>query len=113
LSADAKGLRSTALQEIFWTRTGLLLLTLVVIAGSSLLASSMMAGGTGKNLVAAVATGSMVSAFVGFWQTLITASASQRAMVAPVVEESRNALRELSEEYRSLNQEFFPTHVLT
>ena len=111
MSADAKGLRSTALQEIFWTRTGLLLLTLVVIAGGTLLASSLMPAGTGKTLVAGVATGSMVSAFVGFWQTLITASASQRALVAPVVEESRNALRELSDEYRSLNQEFFPTHV--
>jgi hypothetical protein len=96
---------------MFWTRTGLLLVTLVVIAGSSMLASSAMPAGTGKNLLAALATGSMVSAFVGFWQTLITASASQRAMVTPLVEESRNALRELSEEYRSLNQEFFPTHV--
>jgi len=111
LSADAKGLRRTALQEMFWTRTGLLLLTLVVIAGGTLLTSSLMPAGTGKTLVAGVATGSMVSAFVGFWQTLITASASQRALVAPVVEESRNALRELSDEYRSLNQEFFPTHV--
>lgn len=111
MSADAKGLRSTALQEIFWTRTGLLLLTLVVIAGSSMLVSSVMPAGTGRTLVAALATGSMVSAFVGFWQTLITASASQRAMVAPLVEESRNALRELSEEYRLLNQEFFPTNV--
>lgn len=111
MSADAKGLRRTALQEMFWTRTGLLLLTLVVIAGGTLLTSSLMPAGTGKTLVAGVATGSMVSAFVGFWQTLITASASQRALVAPVVEESRNALRALSDEYRSLNQEFFPTHV--
>jgi hypothetical protein len=111
LSADAKRLRSTAFQEMFWTRTGLLLVSLVVIAGCSLLASSAMPAGTGKTLVAALATGSMVSAFVGFWQTLITASASQRAMVTPLIEESRSALRELSEEYRSLNQEFFPTHV--
>lgn len=111
MSADARGLRTNALLDIFWTRTGLLLLTLIVISGSSMLVSSAMAAGTGKNLVASLATGTLVSAIVGFWQTLITATASQRAMVTPLVEESRRALQELSAEYRSLNREFFPTHV--
>ncbi|MDQ3577936.1 MAG: hypothetical protein M3443_10130, partial [Actinomycetota bacterium] len=62
-------------------------------------------------LLTALGTGAFVSAVVGFGQTLITASATQRAMVTPLVEESRRALKELSAEYRSLNQEFFPTHV--
>jgi hypothetical protein len=48
---------------------------------------------------------------VSFGQTLLTASASQRALVAPLVEESRRALEALSAEYRALNQEYFPTHV--
>ncbi|GAB3442704.1 hypothetical protein GCM10027436_28790 [Actinophytocola sediminis] len=58
-----------------------------------------------------MATGTLVSAIVGFGQTLITATASQRAMLTPLIEESRQALRDLSAEYRSMNREFFPTHV--
>jgi hypothetical protein len=111
LSADAKRLRSNPLQEIFWTRTSLLLLILIVVAGVSLLISSAMSPGTGKTLVSALGTGTLISAVVGFGQTLITATASQKALVAPVIEESRRALQELSAEYRSLNREFFPTHV--
>lgn len=59
----------------------------------------------------ALGTGTMISAIVGFGQTLITASATHRAMVTPLIEENRKALQELSAEYRSLNCEFFPTHV--
>ncbi|GLZ36971.1 hypothetical protein [Actinokineospora sp. NBRC 105648] len=111
MPADAKGLRTHPIQEIFWTRTGLLLAVLVVVSGVSMWASSAVDAGTAKNLLTALGTGTMVSAVVGFGQTLLTAGAAQRALVAPVVEESRRALRELSAEYRSLNQEFFPTHV--
>jgi hypothetical protein len=32
-------------------------------------------------------------------------------MLTPLVEESRQALRDLADEYRSMNREFFPTHV--
>jgi len=111
LPADAKRLRSNPLQEIFWTRTGLLLMVLIVVSGTSLLISSGMDPGTGKTLVGSLGTGTMISAVVSFGQTLITSSASQRALVAPVIEESRRTLQELSAEYRSLNQEFFPTDV--
>ena len=65
----------------------------------------------GKNLLTAVATGTLVSAIVGFGQTLITATATQRAMLTPLIDESRQALHDLSAEYRSMNREFFPTHV--
>ncbi|WP_253780293.1 hypothetical protein [Goodfellowiella coeruleoviolacea] len=64
-----------------------------------------------KNFVLSVGTGTMVSAVVSFGQTLVTATASQRALVAPLIEESRRALQELSAEYRALDREFFPTHV--
>lgn len=111
MSAEAKRLRSSPLQEIFWTRTNLLLLVLIVISGSSLWISSSMPAGAAKTLLNALGTGTLISAVVGFGQTLITASASQRALVAPVIEESRRALQELSAEYRSLNNEFFPTDV--
>jgi hypothetical protein len=111
LRADGKGLRKHPIQEIFWTRTGLLLLILLVTSGLAMIASSSMAAGTGKNLVTALATGTLVSAIVGFGQTLITATATQRAMLEPLIEESRQALHELSAEYRSMNREFFPTHV--
>jgi hypothetical protein len=111
LSAEAKGLRKNPIQEIFWTRTGLLLLILLVVSGLAMIATSGMAPGTGKNLLTAVATGTLVSAIVGFGQTLVTATAAQRAMLTPLVEESRQALRDLSDEYRSMNQEFFPTHI--
>jgi hypothetical protein len=100
-----------ATREIFWTRNSLLLVILVVVSGSSLAASTVMSSGAPKNLVLALGTGTMVSAIVGFGQTLITATAAQRAMVTPLIEENRRALQELSAEYRSLNLEFFPTHV--
>ena len=111
LPAEAKGLRKNPIQEIFWTRTGLLLLILLVISGVTMIASSGLDPGVGKNLVTSVATGTLVSAIVGFGQTLITATATQRAMLTPLIEESRQALRDLSAEYRSMNREFFPTHV--
>lgn len=109
--AEARPPRHNPLQEIFWTRTGLLLLILVVVSGLCLTISPTMPDGTWKNLVTAAGTGTLVSAIVGFGQTLITATASQRALVSPVIEESRRTLRELADEYRSMNKEFFPTHV--
>jgi hypothetical protein len=110
LRADDKG-RGNPIQEIFWTRTGLLLLTLIVVSGGSMIVSATLSPGTLKNIVTALATGTLVTAIVGFGQTLITASAAQRAMLDPLIEENRRAFQELSAEYRSLNREFFPTHV--
>ncbi|MBN6033852.1 hypothetical protein JYK18_02920 [Amycolatopsis sp. 195334CR] len=107
---DGKRTRSP-LQEIFWTRTSLLLLVLVVVSITCLFLASGMDPGNGKNFVNSVGTGTMISAVVGFGQTLITAAASQRALVAPVIDESRRALEKLAAEYRSLNREFFPTDV--
>ncbi|WP_309116695.1 hypothetical protein [Saccharothrix sp.] len=111
MSAKPAGDRGNLLQELFWTRTGLLLLILVVTSGTCLAVSSTMAQGPVRNFVLSVGTGTMISAVVGFTQTLITSSAAQRALVTPVVEESRRALRELTFEYRALDREFFPTHV--
>ncbi|MFG1640588.1 hypothetical protein ACGFMK_09890 [Amycolatopsis sp. NPDC049252] len=111
VAADGGRLRRTPLQEIFWTRTSLLLTVLVVVAGLSLWLAGLMEPGTGKNLVTSLGTGTLISAIVGFGTTLITASASQRALVTPVIEESRRALEDLSAEYRALNKEFFPTDV--
>ncbi|HYQ70068.1 hypothetical protein [Actinophytocola sp.] len=111
MPAEAKGLRKNPVQEIFWTRTGLLLLILVVVSGLAMVLSANLDPGVGKNLVTALSTGTLVSAIVGFGQTLITATATQRAMLTPLVEESRQALRDLADEYRSMNREFFPTHV--
>jgi hypothetical protein len=109
--AEAKGARRNPVQEIFWTRTGLLLLILVVVSGLTMVLSANLDPGVGKNLVTAIATGTLVSAIVGFGQTLITATAAQRAMLTPLIDESRQALRDLADEYRSMNREFFPTHV--
>ncbi|MFE2751286.1 hypothetical protein ACFXGA_04725 [Actinosynnema sp. NPDC059335] len=111
MSAEPKGVRSNLLQELFWTRTGLLLLTLVVTSGISLAISSTMDQGALRTFLVSVGTGTLISAVVGFGQTLITSSAAQRALVTPVVEESRKALRDLAAEYRALDREFFPTHV--
>lgn len=111
MSAEPKGVRSNLLQELFWTRTGLLLLTLVVTSGGSLAISSTMDQGALRTFLTSVGTGTLISAVVGFGQTLITSSAAQRALVTPVVEESRRALRDLTAEYRALDREFFPTHV--
>ncbi|HUQ59733.1 hypothetical protein [Lentzea sp.] len=111
MSAEAGGIRSNLVQELFWTRTGLLLLILVVTSGSSLAISSQMDPGTAKNLLTALGTGTLISAVVSFTQTLITSKAAQKALLTPVIEESRKALKELSEEYRALDREFFPSHV--
>ncbi|WNV84257.1 hypothetical protein [Umezawaea sp. Da 62-37] len=111
MSADARGIRSNLLQELFWTRTGLLLLSLIVTSGTCLIISSGMDPGMLKNFLTSIGTGTMISAVVGFGQTLLTSSATQRALVTPVVEESRKALQELTAEYRALDREFFPSHV--
>ncbi len=111
MPAEAEGLRKNPIQEIFWTRTGLLLLILLVTSGLAMVLSSSLDPGIGKNLVTSVATGTLVSAIVGFGQTLITATATQKAMLTPLIEESQQALRDLAAEYRSMNREFFPTHV--
>lgn len=66
VSAEAKRLRSSPLQEIFWTRTNLLLLVLVVVSGSSLWISSSMSAGAAKTLLNALGTGTLISAVVGF-----------------------------------------------
>ncbi|MBP2337768.1 hypothetical protein JOF41_003946 [Saccharothrix coeruleofusca] len=70
-----------------------------------------MDAGPGRNFLVSLGTGTLVSAVVGFTQTLVTSSAAQRALITPVVQESRKALRELTEEYRALDREFFPSHV--
>lgn len=111
MSADAHGLRNSLIQDIFWTRTGLLLAILLLISAGAFGLSSVIATGTMHTLVTSLATGTLITAVVSFGQTLVTATASQRALVAPLVDESRKALEALSAEYRSLNQEFFPTHV--
>ena len=111
MSAEAGGIRSNLLQELFWTRTGLLLLSLVVTSGTCLIVSSGMDPGTFRNFLTSIGTGTMITAVVGFGQTLLTSSATQRALLTPVVEESRKALQELTAEYRALDREFFPSHV--
>jgi hypothetical protein len=111
VSADADGLRKSLFRELFWTRTSLLLLVLVVISTIAMALSSTMQPGGLKNFVLALGTGTLISAVVGFGQTLITASAAQRVLVDSLVAESKKAMAGLTEEYRSLNREFFPTHV--
>lgn len=111
MSADAKGLRTNLIQDVFWTRTGLLLAILLLVSVGSFGVGSLVHDGALHTFVLSVGTGTLVSAVVTFVQTLVTATASQRALVTPLVEESRRALQELSAEYRALNQEFYPTHV--
>ena len=93
MSAEAGGIRSNLIHELFWTRTGLLLLILVVTSGTTLAISSQMDSGAGRNFLTAVGTGTLISAVVSFTQTLITSKAAQRALLTPVVEESRKALK--------------------
>lgn len=111
MSAVPRGERGNLLQELFWTRTGLLLLTLVVTSGTCLALSSVLVQGPVRSFILSLGTGTLISAVVGFSQTLITSSAAQRALITPVVEESRRALRDLTAEYRALDREFFPSHV--
>lgn len=111
MSADADGFRNATIQELFWTRTGLLLAVLLLVSAASFGVAGVLGEGMAHTLVLSLATGTFVSAVVGFGQTLLTASASQRALVTPLVEQSKQALAELSAEYRSLHQEYFPTHV--
>ncbi len=97
--------------ELFWTRTGLLLAFMLLTSAVLLPLSAGMQPGTVRNLVVAIGTGTLVSSLVTFAQTLLTTRASQRVLVESLVEESRRAMRDLTDEYRSLNREFFPTHV--
>lgn len=112
MSADAHGFRNNSLiQDIFWTRTGLLLAILLLVSAASFGLATVIDGDAGHMLVLSLATGTLISAVVSFGQTLVTSSASQRALVTPLIEESRKALQDLSAEYRALSQEFYPTHV--
>ncbi len=111
MSADAPGLRNSLIQDIFWTRTGLLLTSLLLVSAASFGAAGITGDGALHTFVLSVGTGTLISAVVSFGQTLVTATAAQRALVTPLVEESRKALQELSAEYRALNQEYYPTDV--
>jgi hypothetical protein len=97
--------------ELFWTRTGLLLLLMLLTSALTLTLSAQLQPGAVRNLLTAVGTGALVSALVTAAQALLTATASRRVLVDSLVEESRNAMRELTDEYRAMNKEFFPTHV--
>lgn len=103
--------RRGLLVDLFWTRTGLLLLTLVVLSGTMLLLASLTQPGTLKNLLVAVGTGALVSALLTGTQTLLTATSSRQVLVDALVAQSQAAMRDLSEEYRSLNTEFYPSHI--
>lgn len=111
MPADAPGFRNSLVQDIFWTRTGLLLAILLLVSAGCFGLAGVVPTGAWRSLFGSIGTGTLISAVVSFGQTIITASASQRALVTPLVEESRKALRELAAEYRAMNQEFFPTHV--
>jgi len=111
VSAEGGGLRRSLLRDLFWTRTSLLLMLLVATGIVAMLASSTMDPGMPRNFVLALGTGTLVSAVVGFGQTAITAAPTQQMLVNSLVDESRQALRDLSEEYRLLNREYFPTHI--
>jgi hypothetical protein len=111
VSERAGPTRRGLLVELFWTRTGLLLLLLVLTSGALLTAAGQAQPGTLKNLLAAVGTGALVSALLTSAQTLLTATTSRQVLVDALVAESQSAMRELTEEYRALNREFFPTHV--
>ncbi|TCP56925.1 hypothetical protein EV191_101874 [Tamaricihabitans halophyticus] len=111
MTAGLRGSRKSLVRELFWTRTGLLLSVLLLVSIACLIGAVMLAPGMPRNLLNAIGTGTMVSAIVGFGQTAITSTAEHRAMLLPVVEESRRALRDLSSEYRELNREFYPTQV--
>lgn len=108
--ADKPSHRSLLL-ELFWTRTGLLLLLMLLTSVGALTVSGHMEQGVLRNLVLAIGTGTMVSALVTTAQTVLTASSSRKVLVDALVGESRQAMRELTDEYRSMNSEFFPTHV--
>lgn len=103
--------RRSLLVELFWTRTGLLLLLMLLSSSVLLPLAGRMEQGALRNVVTAVGTGLLVSALVTCAQTLLTASASRRVLVESLVQESRAAMRELTQEYRSLNMEFYPTHI--
>lgn len=111
MRADASGFRNSLIQEIFWTRTGLLLLILLVVSGSCLGLSSTMGDGLLKNFVLSVGTGTLITAVVSFGQTLLTANASQRALINPIVEQNAVAMRALVDEMRALSADYAPTHV--
>jgi hypothetical protein len=103
--------RRSLLLELFWTRTGLLLLVMLITSLAALTLSGQLEAGAARNLVIAIGTGALVSALVTTAQTLLTATSSRRVLVDALVEESRQAMRELTDEYRTTNSEFFPTHV--
>lgn len=76
-----------------------------------LLLAGLAQPGIVKNLLVAVGTGALVSALLTGTQTLLTATSSRQVLVDALVAQSQAAMRDLTEEYRSLNTEFYPSHV--
>ena len=111
MTADAPGFRNNHLvQEIFWTRTGLLLLVLLVISSTSLGLSSALPDGVWKSVLFSVGTGLLITAVVSFGQTVLTARSTQLAMLNPVTAAIQQAMREVSAEQRTRHQQYMPSH---
>lgn len=100
------------LRELFWTRTGLLVLAATLFGVGLLLLSSALPADSGGGRVAfALGTGLSAAALFTAAQTVISASAANRMLVEALGEQARVAMRTLTEEYRALNQTYQPTHI--
>lgn len=100
------------LRELLWTRTGLLV-TVAALAGVGLLMlSSTLPAESGPSRIAfALGTGLAAAALFASAQTVFAASAANRMLVDSLVEQTRLAMRELTDEYRSLDATYLPSHI--
>ena len=100
------------LRELFWTRTGLLVAVAALGGiGLLLLSSRLPADSGGGRIAFGLGTGMLAAALFTAAQTLIAASAANRVLVDALREQTRRAMRELTDEYRALESTYLPTHI--
>ncbi len=99
------------LLELFWTRLGLLVFLMLTIGVGTLFLANQLDQGAWKNFFFAIGTGTLSSAVFTTAQQFVAARSAHEALADTLARQNAEALRELTEENRSLNREFFPTHV--
>ena len=100
------------LRELFWTRTGLLVLATGLLGIALLVISSTLpVRSLGSQITFAVGTGLLAAIVFTLVQTATVATAANRVLVEALSNQTRITLRALFDESRSINAMYLPTHI--
>jgi hypothetical protein len=88
-------------------------MAIIALVGTGLIAlsSTLPADSAGSRIAFALGTGLLAAAMFTSAQTVIAASAANRVLIEALGEQNQIIMRALTDEYRSLNSTYLPTHV--